>query len=230
MYISNLIGVENIELKSLEDYLESLEMSKKVKNPCEKSIEDINQRLELLESLNLEEEYIEAVKGIKQPEKSLKELNEALEIKKQKLAKMENYLKSLLIAKECIEETSNDIRKNFIPLLNKEASEILKKLTGEKYYKAYIQKDYNMMLEYEKINRSCDSLSSGTIDQAYLSLRIALSKLLSRETNLPLILDDVLVRYDEERLKYTLKFLKEYSKNHQVILFTCHNYYSKMLY
>ncbi len=141
---------------------------------------------------------------------------------------MESYLTSLMIAKECIEESYNEVRKSFIPLLNKEASRIFEKLTGGKYSKVYVQKNYQITVEHESINHSCDNLSSGTIDQAYLALRIALSKLLSRSTNLPLILDDVLVRYDEERLKYTLKFLKEYSKTHQVILFTCHNFYLKM--
>ena len=54
------------------------------------------------------------------------------------------------------------------------------------------------------------------------ALRIAISKLISSE--IPLILDDVLVRYDTNRIINTLSFFKKTSKNTQIILFTCHDY------
>ena len=39
----------------------------------------------------------------------------------------------------------------------------------------------------------------------------------------PLILDDALVRFDEERMKAAMEVLKEYAQSAQVILFSCQN-------
>lgn len=39
---------------------------------------------------------------------------------------------------------------------------------------------------------------------------------------LPIVLDDIFVRFDEERQKETLRFLMELGKEQQIFLFTCH--------
>jgi len=49
------------------------------------------------------------------------------------------------------------------------------------------------------------------------------ASLISNETPLPIFLDDVLAQYDDKRCKMALTFLKEFSSNSQVTLFTCHN-------
>ena len=68
-------------------------------------------------------------------------------------------------------------------------------------------------------------LSSGTIDQAYLSLRLALSELMFENSEkLPVLLDDALAQYDDLRTKTALKYLKKHSENGQIIMFTCHRF------
>ena len=39
----------------------------------------------------------------------------------------------------------------------------------------------------------------------------------------PLVLDDALVRFDDQRLQATMEVLKDAAENRQVILFTCHS-------
>ena len=39
---------------------------------------------------------------------------------------------------------------------------------------------------------------------------------------LPIVLDDIFVRFDEERQCETLRFLMELGKTQQIFLFTCH--------
>ena len=73
---------------------------------------------------------------------------------------------------------------------------------------------------------NCENLSFGTIDQAYFALKIAISKLIS-QGNVPLILDDTLIRYDQTRMNLALDFLKENSKSTQTIIFTCHEHIAK---
>jgi len=65
-------------------------------------------------------------------------------------------------------------------------------------------------------------LSAGTIDQIYLSLRLAVIKEITEE-KVPIILDEAFVYYDKERMKNILKYLNEQCKDYQIIIFTCSN-------
>lgn len=70
-----------------------------------------------------------------------------------------------------------------------------------------------------------DGLSEGTRDQLFLALRLAGIKqhLLEREP-VPLILDDVLISFDDDRAKATLRCLIELASETQVLLFTHHRH------
>lgn len=68
-------------------------------------------------------------------------------------------------------------------------------------------------------------MSDGTADQLYLALRLAsFEYYVSANEPLPLILDDILVRFDDERAKSTLKVLAEISNKTQIIMFTHHSH------
>ena len=67
-------------------------------------------------------------------------------------------------------------------------------------------------------------MSDGTIDQLYLSLRLAaLERQLEGCEPMPFIVDDILIRFDDERARATLKILDELSDKTQVIFFTHHS-------
>ena len=61
--------------------------------------------------------------------------------------------------------------------------------------------------------------SEGTIDQLYLALRLAVAEELTPDA--PLVLDDALVRFDDQRLAKALAVLAEEADSKQVVLFTC---------
>ncbi len=66
-------------------------------------------------------------------------------------------------------------------------------------------------------------MSSGTADQLYLALRIAsLERQLADGRRLPLIVDDVLVHFDDQRSQAALEVFAELAKRTQVIYFTHH--------
>ena len=69
-----------------------------------------------------------------------------------------------------------------------------------------------------------DKLSQATKEQLYLAMRLAnASHYAERCVALPLITDDILVNFDEDRAKAAAKLLGTYAANgHQVLLFTCH--------
>lgn len=134
------------------------------------------------------------------------------------------------IAMQTLSESFAEIRKSYGSVLEKKAGEIFVGLTGEKYQAMSISKTFEINVSETEAfgSRDIAYLSSGTVDQAYLSLRLALSELIcdGKET-LPIMLDDALTQYDDNRMKTALEFLAQYSKQGQVIMFTCHNSISK---
>ncbi len=70
-----------------------------------------------------------------------------------------------------------------------------------------------------------EGMSDGTADQLYLALRLAgLDAYLNNNEPLPLILDDILIMFDDDRAVATLKVLAELSHKTQVIFFTHHRH------
>ena len=65
--------------------------------------------------------------------------------------------------------------------------------------------------------------SSGLADQVYLAIRLSMAQEFgkSRES-IPVILDDILVRFDPKRQLEAAKVILSFSNSQQVLLFTCH--------
>lgn len=65
--------------------------------------------------------------------------------------------------------------------------------------------------------------SSGLADQVYLAIRLSLAQAFGEQVEpLPIILDDILVRFDEERSQSALRLLAQLAKTEQILIFTCH--------
>ncbi|MEN8808619.1 MAG: AAA family ATPase [Desulfobacterales bacterium] len=74
-----------------------------------------------------------------------------------------------------------------------------------------------------------EGMSDGTADQLYLALRLAgLDAYLNNNEPLPLILDDILIMFDDDRAVATLKVLAELSHKTQVIFFTHHRHLAEL--
>jgi uncharacterized protein YhaN len=75
-----------------------------------------------------------------------------------------------------------------------------------------------------------ESLSRGTREQLFLSLRLALASSYARRgAPLPLVLDDVLVNFDADRAKAAGAVLRDFAAaGHQLLVFTCHEHLHKL--
>jgi uncharacterized protein YhaN len=68
-----------------------------------------------------------------------------------------------------------------------------------------------------------DALSDGTRDQLYLALRLASLERQARANEpMPLVLDDVLIHFDDDRARAALDVLGDVAKTTQVLFFTHH--------
>ena len=70
-----------------------------------------------------------------------------------------------------------------------------------------------------------EGMSDGTGDQLYLALRLAgLQDYLERNEPIPFIVDDILIKFDDNRAIAALRELEELSEQTQVIFFTHHRH------
>lgn len=137
----------------------------------------------------------------------------------------ENFIKAIDIASDVLNDSFAELRRSYGSVLDKKALDIFSGLTDGRYNRMEISKSLDIKVERSDVfgTKEVEYLSAGTIDQAYLSLKLAVSSLLSDKKSLPVLLDDSLSQYDDRRMKKAMEFLKEYSENSQIIFFTCHN-------
>ena len=135
------------------------------------------------------------------------------------------------ITKGCIDEARQNALKSKLEVLNGTTSDILNKLTSGRYTKVRFDKS---SLKFEVWANDKQGwvdpetvLSSSTIDQIYLSARLALADLVSEHKNSIFIFDDPFSGYDEQRLDNVMKFLKNLAGEHQILLLTSHDHYDK---
>ncbi|MGB3367632.1 MAG: AAA family ATPase [Acidaminobacteraceae bacterium] len=132
----------------------------------------------------------------------------------------------LTTSRETISRYDKDFRDENQPDILKNTSDYFSIITDNKYEKVYMQSETNeLILRSEFGEKSIDSgFSRGTREQLYFCFRLAIIKHLCDDTkhNLPIILDDIFVNWDFDRIKTLKKLLLEISKDRQIIMFTCH--------
>ena len=133
------------------------------------------------------------------------------------------------LALETMTKLSATIRDSFGLYLNKTASELISGITGGIYDSMSVDESLNVFMNTRTRLVPVEQVSSGTMDQIYLALRLAAAKLIQPEGDyMPLIFDDSFVLYDEDRLHTALKWLKKAYPG-QIIIFTCHQREAQLL-
>ncbi len=127
-------------------------------------------------------------------------------------------LQAIDLAIKSIQDLSEEIYESFGGILNSQVAEIMSKITGGKYSEVRIDDQLRVMVKSGNSFISMDYLSEGTIEQIYLALRLSIANVIINE-DLPIIIDDIFVTYDEQRLYDTLSCIGEYL-NRQIIIFT----------
>ena len=189
---------------------------------------------ELLNDITEHKSAVAAAKvSVKSQSNALEELpslQREIEILEEKIAEQKDFCKGIDIALSSLRESFAEVRRSYGSVLEKKAGEIFANLTDGKYESMSISKSFDINVESRDVfgGKEIDYLSSGTADQAYLSLRLALSQLMCEGKELlPVMLDDALAQYDDVRMAKAVDYLKNYGKDSQIIMFTCHNAVSK---
>ncbi len=226
VYLNELGG---ISYESAREKLNEISNSKSLqtedfealKAEYSKVLSAISNKKSVVAALNAETKSLESVS------QNIEELKKNLESLKFKIAEQKEFCDLIDLASVTLAESFAEIHSSYGAVLEQEAADIFTNLTDGKYKDMYISKSFG--IDVGETNsfgrRDIAYLSSGAADQGYLSLRLALSRLMSKNgEHLPVLLDDSLAQYDDNRTKTALEFLKAYSSDQQVIMFTCHSF------
>jgi len=215
-----IIELEKAEAEYNED-LDRIKSETKINN-LENILEliDAKQRKINEQTLNLHTLKIDNDNVIPKLEK-LVNLGEELESLKEEKRDLEQKRDNIKRTLEYLEIAYNKMKEQITPKFTEELSNVMEKISNGKYKKVRINTNGEIIVEENTgAYVTAENLSIGTIEQLYLSLRLATIKEISKE-NMPIILDEAFAYYDEERLQNILSYLaKEYSEK-QIIIFTC---------
>ena len=157
-----------------------------------------------------------------------RDLMDQLDAVNDRIRQLEKTWSALTVAEETLNQATCELQRRFAPRISQRAGELMTRLTDGRYDRLTIGDDLSLRAGAQKEDTLREALwrSEGTVDQLYLSLRLAVAEELL--PGAPLVLDDALVRFDDKRVEAAMGILKDEAKDRQVILFTCHEREEKM--
>lgn len=208
---------ESLDIEQLEEKAKNANEPERDRIIVEREIKFYSQQHEQLLSLNRRDELdctaYEAKTGdvatLVGKKNSLDERVKELNIKH----------KAYETAIEYIEASADYMKSMIAPRIGSRANEYFAVATDGKYNSFEVDTSLSMSFG-EDFRRSCEYLSAGTRDSAYLSLRLALADILFSGNGVPIILDDAFVRMDDGRLGAMMNALSEAASKHQIIILT----------
>ncbi len=143
------------------------------------------------------------------------------------VAEIDRYM-PLIYARHLLNAAISRFERENQPEMIATVSELLTKMTGGKYveFDRFRGGKQSVLVRMANgVERTPDQLSTGTREQLYLAIRLAyVLHYCRRSQPLPIIIDDVLVNFDEQRTRHTLIALADIAPRVQVLFFTCHQH------
>lgn len=199
-------------------------------------IKQFNREHEELE--HLLQQTFEQVGTIKQELKQLEGDRRGMRVRRE-LANVEHELHeawhtwlSASLAEDAIQDVAAQFEQANQPEMLAAAIPFLQKLTLGKYHHLWTPLGRKQLFVDDDKNESrpAERLSGGTREQLFLSIRLAMVKAFAKNgVDLPMVLDDVTVNFDQERSDAAVETLLEFTRDgQQLLVFTSHLHYAQM--
>jgi uncharacterized protein YhaN len=126
----------------------------------------------------------------------------------------------------------DDFERDHQPETLTRAGAYLARLTAGKYTRVWTPAGEHRLVVDDDLRQSLrvEQLSSGTREQLFLSIRLALiDRHRERGDDLPVLLDDVCANFDQSRTEAAVETLADFAaRGPQVLLFTCHLHLARL--
>jgi uncharacterized protein YhaN len=129
------------------------------------------------------------------------------------------------LAQEVLTNTIEKYKNVHLPRMLVKAEEYLSFLTDGSYQTIHLQTSGPGFLVERKDHTifEANELSQATMEQLYVSIRLALATTLYEKYPFPIMIDDSFVNFDAKRTQKVIELLKKLDRN-QILFFTCHTH------
>jgi uncharacterized protein YhaN len=152
--------------------------------------------------------------------------------REQELREVIDEWRRLRLAGRLIEAALERFEAKHQPGVLREASRLFASVTDGRYPRI-VQSEGRTgfsVVTADGTHRSPEELSQGTTEQLYLCVRLGLVAELARGgRSLPVVMDDVLVNFDDQRAAAMARVLRDFATEHQVLFFTCSSWTRDLL-
>jgi len=154
------------------------------------------------------------------------ELTMELESSRAELAAAVDRWAPLVLAQTLMSRAIERFEREHQPEMLQEIGQLFSRMTLGRYtgVRRKLDEKGTLLLEsHDGSQKEPHELSTGTREQLYLAMRLAYVHHYCRDAEpLPLVMDDVLVNFDDARAQSTLEVLLDVAKEIQIIFMTCH--------
>ena len=124
------------------------------------------------------------------------------------------------LTSQWITEALQQASKNRFPKMQALASQYFERLTQGRYDEITFTKSTLLVTRTDQQQFAVTELSTGTQEQLYIALRLALSRVIADIVSVPLLIDDGFVNFDPQRQQTMLDMLQDLAQQQQIIYFT----------
>lgn len=181
-----------------------------------------SQHMQAVEQAALAKKKVEEI----EQQQQVNELAQKLESGRAELRDAVGCWAPLVLAESMLTQAIARFERENQPAMLRDVGQFFTKLTSGRYTGLRQKLDENRTLVLSQANgkdKEPHQLSTGTREQLYMAIRLAYAQHYCRENEpLPIIMDDVLVNFDDQRSDAALDLLIELSQDIQVLFLTCH--------
>ncbi len=144
----------------------------------------------------------------------------------ERLAARQRQARVYELAAGLISEAARSTAVSMAEVLQAEIGKHIAVITGGKYRRVEVDPETLQIQVFSSEKGGLvetAALSHGTVDQLYLVARLSLMRNIANGCRPPLLLDDSFVAFDRERLNRAMSLVRAFSREYQVLLFTCYD-------
>ncbi len=160
-------------------------------------------------------------------------VQEVLACKQAQLASEIQRYVPLVFAKTLLQQAIKRFERENQPEMIGSISKLFATMTGGRYVEIERPSSDRNAIYVRRVDGAeltPDQLSTGTREQLYLAIRLGYVLHYCRQAEpLPIVMDDVLVNFDDDRSRATLEALRDVSREVQVLFFTCHQHFVDLI-
>jgi uncharacterized protein YhaN len=221
--LQSLVQEEEVEQAKLEQVIREWD-EQQIRNELNRIQEEYLNILQEIESQATRLGQMDSERRELEQEETLSSMQQEIQEKRAHFKQLAKTWSAQALAQALCSSARKIYEEERQPSVLKIASLYLQKMTFGRYKQVIVPMgQQELVVIDQKGERMYSSqLSQGTMEQLYLSMRFAMMEEYGQTAKLPVILDDIFVNFDSVRLREALQGIVHLSREHQIILFTCH--------